>query len=91
MDAIRHDPLRQRFSTEAEGLAAVLDYRLRDGAVMVITHTEVPAPIGGRGIAAALTAAACAHARARGWRIDPQCSYAARWLQRHPEHADLRI
>jgi predicted GNAT family acetyltransferase len=71
-----------------EGYRGELDYTLRDG-VMVITHTEVPPAIGGRGIAAALTRAALDTARREGWRVRPACSYAAAFMRRHSEFSDL--
>jgi predicted GNAT family acetyltransferase len=78
---IQHDPAAQRFSTAVEGWEAVLEYRVND-SVMCITHTGVPAPIAGRGIAAALMRAAIETASGAGWRIDPRCSYAAAFLRR---------
>ncbi len=85
---IEHDAATQRFQTVVDGTLAVLDYERRDG-VMVITHTVVPEAIGGRGIAAQLTRFALEHARAAGWKVVPACSYAATFLQRHGEYADL--
>ena len=85
---IRHDSAARRFETRVEGQPCELDYRL-DGRVMTIVHTGVPAPVGGRGIAAAMTLAAMETARAQGWKVVPACSYAATWLRRHPEFADL--
>ncbi|HEX5352778.1 MAG TPA: GNAT family N-acetyltransferase [Rhodanobacteraceae bacterium] len=85
---INHDINTHRFSVEAEGHRGIVDYTLRDG-VMTITHTEVPPPIGGRGIAAALTRAALDTARREGWKVVPACSYAAAYIRRHPEFADL--
>lgn len=85
---IQHQPQFQRFSTVVDGHQAELVYRLEDG-VLVIAHTGVPEAIGGRGIAAALVQAAFDHARASGLKVRPACSYAAAWLQRHPEAADL--
>jgi predicted GNAT family acetyltransferase len=67
-----------------EGHAAVLDYTLA-GSVMTITHTAVPPAIGGRGIAADLMRAALNAARGAGWTVDPQCSYAAAYMRRHPD------
>jgi hypothetical protein len=58
-------------------------------AVMTITHTGVPAAVGGRGIASALVQAAFATARDEGWKVVPACSYAAAWIGRHPEYRDL--
>jgi predicted GNAT family acetyltransferase len=85
---VRHDPAARRFETVVDGLHCELDYRL-DGKVMTITHTGVPAPGEGRGIASAMTRAAMEAARAEGWRVVPACSYAAAWMRRHPEFADL--
>ncbi|HET6396295.1 MAG TPA: GNAT family N-acetyltransferase [Pseudoxanthomonas sp.] len=85
---IRHDADRRRFETEVDGHPAELTYRL-DGTVMWITHTGVPEPIGGRGVAGRLVRAALDHARAAGWRVVPACSYAAAWMRRHPDYADL--
>ncbi|HEY8585372.1 MAG TPA: GNAT family N-acetyltransferase [Rhodanobacter sp.] len=86
--SIQHDRAARRFETEVEGAQCLLDYTL-ESAVMTITHTEVPAAVGGRGIASALVLAAVHAARAEGWRVVPACSYAAAWMRRHPEHQDL--
>jgi hypothetical protein len=85
---VRHLSQANRFEAVVDGLACHLDY-LIDGSTMRIHHTEVPSPLEGRGIAAALTRAAIDHARANGLRVQPLCSYVRAWLRRHPEHADL--
>lgn len=86
--SIHHAADAGRFSTEVDGHEAELVYRLRDGS-LVIEHTGVPEPIGGRGIAAALVKAALDHARAAGLKVVPACSYAAIYIRRHPEYEDL--
>ena len=86
--AIQHDRVAHRFLTEPDGVACVLDYALA-ASVMTITHTGVPSEVGGRGIAAELTRFALDAARREGWKVVPACSYAAAWLQRHPDYADL--
>jgi uncharacterized protein len=86
--AIQHDRVAHRFETRVEDMPCLLDYTLAAG-VMTITHTEVPAAVGGRGIAAALVQEAMITARAEGWKVVPACSYAAAWMQRHPEYHDL--
>ena len=83
MSVIDHNLDKRQFSTEVDGLRAVLDYRLSD-RVMTITHTGVPQPVSGRGIAAELMKAALKVATSEGWQIDPACSYAAAYLRRHP-------
>jgi predicted GNAT family acetyltransferase len=87
MSAISHDANGHRFTTEVEGHHAQLDYTLAD-QVMTITHTRVPPAIGGRGIAAELMRAALSAARISGWSVNPACSYAAAYLQKHPQDSD---
>ena len=85
---IEHHPARGRFQTVVEGRTCVADYRLDQG-VMTITHTEVPPPLEGRGIAAELVRALLDHARANGLKVRPVCSYARVYMRRHPDTADL--
>jgi len=85
---IHHDAGAHRFITREDGVTAFVEYEL-DGAVMIVTHTIVPPEIGGRGIAGKLVEAAFAHARAAGWRVRTQCSYAAAWAAKHPDVQDL--
>ena len=66
----------------------MLDYR-RDGEAMVFTHTGVPPALRGRGLAARLTAAGLDHARDRGLRVVPACSYVAAYIERHPAYQPL--
>jgi uncharacterized protein len=86
---ITHDAANRRFEAIVEGNLCTLDYELA-GTTMTITHTRVPEPVEGRGIAAALMHAALEHARASRWRVVPQCRYATYYLMRHPEWSDLR-
>ncbi len=83
---IQHRPEDFRFTTLIDGYECRLEYRLEDG-VMVIDHTYVPTAVGGRGIAAELVRFALAAARERGWKVEAECSYAARYLERHPGEA----
>ena len=86
---IQHNRAAQRFEVEVEGAHCVLDYTLAEGG-MAITHTEVPPPAGGRGVAGELVRTALDFARAKGWKVAPLCSYAEAWMKRHPDYADLR-
>lgn len=86
---IDHEADQHRFTTTVDGNLCVLEYDL-DGSQMTITHTRVPAAVGGKGIAAKLTEHALNAARLNSWRIVPRCSYAAVYIERHPEYADLK-
>ena len=86
MIPVNHEAAAHRLTTEVDGARAVLDYTLEAG-VMTITHTGVPKPIEGRGIAGELMRAALSAARNNGWRVVPACSYAAAYIEKHPEEA----
>ena len=83
MSTVHDDEAAHRFHTEVDGVRAVLDYNL-EGSVMSITHTGVPAAIGGRGVAADLMKAALQAARRHRWAVNPICSYAAAYIKKHP-------
>lgn len=79
---------RRRFELTEQGMTAFADYSVEDGAV-VIPHVETPPALRGGGVAGRLMQGVVDHVRARRLKIVPVCSYAAAWLRRHPEHADL--
>ncbi|WP_368563909.1 GNAT family N-acetyltransferase [Pseudoxanthomonas sp. UTMC 1351] len=85
---IQHDTTAQRFLVRIEGHEAELVYR-QGGGQMEIVRTSVPEAIGGRGIAAQLVKTALDFARAEKWQVKPTCSYAADYVRRHPEYADM--
>jgi uncharacterized protein len=86
---VTRNEAQSRFETTVDGETAVAEYRERDG-VMQLTHTVVPQALEGRGIAAALIGQALDHARGHGLKVEALCSYAASYMQRHPETQDLK-
>ncbi len=86
--AIEHRSAQHCFFYEEQGHQAYLEYTLQD-KVLSITHTWVPAPLGGQGIAADLTRAALAYAQDNHWTVRPVCSYAARFIERNQEYQPL--
>lgn len=86
--AIQHHESAHRFEWTEEGHLCVLDYVLQESTAS-FTHTGVPVPVEGRGIAADLVRCGLETARARGWRVRPLCSYVAAYMRKHPEYNDL--
>jgi len=84
MITVNHDAAGHRFTTEVDGSHGQLDYTLA-GAVMTITHTRVPAAIGGRGVAAELMRTALSAAHTAGWSVNPACSYAVAYMAKHAQ------
>ncbi|HLP07598.1 MAG TPA: GNAT family N-acetyltransferase [Opitutaceae bacterium] len=85
---ITHRGSEHRFETVVDSHTAVLEYVER-GDALVFTHTFVPDALRGGGIAAQLTEAALQFARAHGKLVVPACSYAAAYLRKHREYAEL--
>jgi uncharacterized protein len=83
-------PERHRYEARAAGVAEVAAayYRVRDGAI-VLTHTEVPPALEGKGVGTALARYALDDARHRGLAVVPLCPFIAAFIRRHPEYEDL--
>lgn len=88
MTAVRDNKTRNRFELDVEGSVAFANYRLTPRAV-IITHTETPLALRGRGIASELVKGALQLIRADGHKVVAGCSFVVDYLDQHPEYADL--
>jgi predicted GNAT family acetyltransferase len=88
MTGVTDNAAAQRYELDVDGQTVFALYR-RDGDTVAIRHVEAPVALRGTGAAGRLMAGIMAIARAEHLRVTPLCSYAAFWLQRHPEHHDL--
>jgi hypothetical protein len=88
MNKVRDNKSRQRFELDVDGATAFANYRLTPDAV-IITHTETPAALRGRGIASELVKGALEMIRADGLKVVAGCGFVVDYLQKHPEYADL--
>ena len=77
-----------RYEMDEQGQTSWADYRL-SGERLYLDHVESPTALRGTGAAGRLMAALSADARAKGLKITPICGYAAAWLRRSKEFADL--
>jgi uncharacterized protein len=86
--AVIHNEEAHRFEAQVDGLRAIMSYR-RFPDRMVITHTKVPPPLEGHGLAGKLARTALDFARANHLRIVPLCPYLSSFLRKHSEYHDL--
>ncbi|WP_319797644.1 GNAT family N-acetyltransferase [Nitrobacter sp.] len=87
MAAVYDNKVLSRFELEVEGGVAFANYRRAPG-IIVITHTETPRKLRGRGIASALVKGALALIRTEGLKVVAGCGFVADYLDKHPEEAD---
>ena len=88
MAAVRDNRDQNRFELDTEGGLAFANYR-RTPAAVIITHTETPRALRGRGIASELVKGAMELIRADGGKVIAGCGFVVNYLDKHPEYADL--
>jgi uncharacterized protein len=88
MAAVRDNKTLHRFELDVEGATAFANYRQTPQAV-IITHTETPRALRGRGIASELVKGALEMIRADGRKVVAGCGFVVDYLDKHPEYADL--
>lgn len=88
MSNVKNNADRGRYELEEEGLTAYADYR-RDRGRLYVDYVFSPPPLRGKGTADRLMHGVAADAREQAVKIVPICGYAAAWLRRHREYADL--
>jgi uncharacterized protein len=83
-----HNPGESRFETWIDGNLSKLDY-MQDEKNFVITHVGVHPSLRGQGVAGRIVEVSLAYAQEKELRVVPMCSYAAAFIRRHPEYAEL--
>ena len=79
-----------RFEIERNGEVAFLEYELSEN-LLVLSHTEVPKDLRGKGLASELAESALQYARQHNLKVDVVCPIAREYVTKHPEHADLLL
>lgn len=79
-----------RFEIERNGEVAFLEYELSEN-LLVLSHTEVPKDLRGKGLASELAETAFQWARQHNLKVDVVCPIAREYVAKHPEYADLLL
>jgi predicted GNAT family acetyltransferase len=86
---VQDNPGRHRFEILLDGeVGGFADYRVRDGAVVVV-HSEVDRAHRGKGLGGILAAKTLDALRERGEKVVPSCPFFARYVADHPEYDDI--
>lgn len=84
--AVRDNSEQSRFELDVDGGIAFANYR-RTADSVIITHTETPFALRGRGIASQLVAGALELIHAENRRVVAGCSFVADYLRDHPQES----
>lgn len=85
---VRNNTALSRYELDVDGATAFANYRLVPGKV-IITHTETPPALRGRGIASQLIQGALEQIRADRSKVVAGCSFVVDYLDKHPEFGDV--
>lgn len=88
MPAVRDNKALHRFELDVEDQVAFALYRETPQA-LIITHTETPRALRGRGIASELVKGALEMIRADGRKVIAGCGFVVDYLNKHREYRDL--
>jgi len=78
---VQDDPARHRFELLVDGAPAGLaDYRVRDGGIVVVTHSEVDRRFRGQGLGNELARRTLDQLRERGVKVVPACPFFAAYV-----------
>lgn len=75
--------------TEVGYLDYTSDVNNPDGGRLALTHTVIFDAYGGRGYAGELVGEVLDQIRSDGYQVVPVCSYVVKYIDKHPEYADL--
>lgn len=78
------DTATKQYQLEIDGHTAFIDYKQHGNKVFLI-HTEVPAELGGQGVAATLVTKTLQDLEKNGEVLVPLCPYVQAYLKRKPE------
>ena len=85
---VRDNKDRSRFELDVGSEVAFANYRLTPSA-LIITHTETPRALRGRGIGSELVKGALDLIRRDGRKVIAGCGFVVDYLQKNPQYADL--
>ena len=86
--SVRNNKDMSRFELDIGSEIAFASYRLTSSAV-IITHTETPRALRGRGIASELVKGALELIRADGRKVIAGCGFVVDYLRKNPQFTDL--
>ena len=78
----------KRFQIEVDGHLAIVEYILAEDRIF-LTHTEVPAALGRRGIGSALVKSVLEEVEKRNLTLIPLCPFVASYIKKYPEWKKL--
>lgn len=84
------DPSDREWGNTDDVVVGYVDY-VSEPYQVVLTHTVIREQYSGHGYASQLVQSVLEDIRASGKQVVPVCSYVQRFIERHPEYADMAV
>lgn len=88
---IKHEKEDQQFTIKLGEDDAELAYTLPSEGVICFTHTYVPEPDRGSGLAVKMIEKGLEYAREHNYKVKATCPAVVKYLKSHPEYKDLTV
>jgi predicted GNAT family acetyltransferase len=85
---VENNESAEQFEVQVEGMLALAAYKLAPDMI-IFTHTEVPKPLSGHGIADKIVHTALEYARKEQLAVVPFCPFVAAYIRRHTGYKGL--
>jgi predicted GNAT family acetyltransferase len=83
------NPVEHRFEARIDGRVALVSY-IRNGDTVILTHTEVPKELQGRGLGNVLARGALDQTKRAGLSVIIKCPFLTKFVERHPEYRPVQ-
>lgn len=74
-----------QYEFHVEGYVAKIEYLKSANGEIYLTHTGVPAELGGKGIGSQLVEKVLKDIEQQGLHVIPRCPFVSDYIQKHPE------
>ncbi|PCJ65315.1 MAG: GNAT family N-acetyltransferase [Bacteroidetes bacterium] len=85
---IRDNKEKNQYEMDSEGSTARLEYIIAKNQIY-LTHTEVPPPLGGKGVGSSMVRQVLEDIDKRELTLIPLCPFVALYIKRNPEWVKL--
>lgn len=75
---------KNRFEAIIDGHLAFVEYSVKPG-ILVLEHTDVDKALAGKGVGSELIETVLLEMELRGLKAVPECSFIAKYIEKHPE------
>lgn len=86
---VKHDDSAQRYEIRVDDAVAGFTQTIDRGDYVEMPHTVIDEEYSGQGLAGRLVGEALDDLRAQGRTVKPTCSYVRKFIDEHPQYADL--